>query len=211
MGSVWRFIAWVTVIVGALSAIGYYTYADVWRIPTDDARFLVSIEPTLRGGDVVLTSRHGTPVVGNLVRCVDPDEPRRWVVGRLVGPSGSEIKVTEQGFSYPGSREAADTACEPQRITNPSNGDEIELGCRSNEFAGLTYQTLVRTEGVVADHPLQVRVPVGKSYLMSDDRYFHLDSRDFGSVPEASCQHIFFRLWSAGGFSDGAHRFTLLW
>ena len=56
-----------------------------------------------------------------------------------------------------------------------------------------------------------IHVPLGKLYLFSDDRYLHLDSRDFGSVPEATCQHLIFRLWGAEGFTDGAHRFNMLW
>jgi signal peptidase I len=211
VSSVLRVLAWLTVIGGALAAIGYYTYADVWTVPTDDPRLLVSIEPTLRGGDVVLTSRHSVPVLGNLVRCVDPDEPRRWVVGRLIGVSGAELKVTDQFFSLTGSREAADTACDSQKLINPGSGDEVELSCRNNELGGLAYQTLAKMDGTQNDRPIQLRVPAGKSYIYSDNRYLHLDSRDFGSVPDTSCQHIFFRLWGAAGFSDGARRFTILW
>ncbi len=211
MSSILRLLAWLAVIGGALGAIVYYTYADVWTIPTDDPRLVASIEPTLRGGDIVLVARHGLPMMGNIVRCVDPDEPRRWVVGRLVGTGGTDIKVTDVGFSTPGSREAADTACDPQKVVNPANGDEVDETCRNNEFAGATYQTLTKLVEGASDHPTQVHVPAGKSYLFSDNRYLHLDSRDFGSLPQASCQHLFFRLWGTSGFTDASHRFTLLW
>jgi signal peptidase I len=211
VSTIYRIVAWIIVIGGALCAIGYYTYADVWSLPLDDPRFLVSVEPTLRGGDLLLVARHGTPVLGNLVRCVDPDEPRRWVVGRVVGESGATLKVTERGFNNPGSREKGDTACDPQRVTNPANGDEVELSCRNDEFAGIAYQTLAKTDTSDLDHPVEVKVPLGKLYLFSDDRYLHLDSRDFGSLPDTSCQHIFFRLWGAAGFGDGTRRFNIIW
>jgi signal peptidase I len=46
---------------------------------------------------------------------------------------------------------------------------------------------------------------------LSDDRYLHLDSRDYGTVPEESCQHVFFRLWGAAGFGDASRRFNIIW
>lgn len=56
-----------------------------------------------------------------------------------------------------------------------------------------------------------VTVPSGRLFLMSDDRYLHLDSRDFGSLSDQSCQHLVFRLWSAEGFLDATHRFNIIW
>ena len=207
-----RFLAWVAVIGGALAAIGYYTYADVWVVPTDDPRLLASVEPTLRGGDLLLVARHGAPALGNLVRCVDPDEPRRWVAARIVGNGGSELKVSDRAFSATGSRETSNGACDSQRVANPATGDEVDLVCRNEEFAGLTYQILHRQETTTAsDHPVQVNVPQLRSYLLSDNRFLHLDSRDYGSLPSTSCQHLFFRLWGGGGFTDSARRFNILW
>ena len=39
---------------------------------------------------------------------------------------------------------------------------------------------------------------------MSDNRAMHLDARDFGPLPDGSCQHIVLRLWGAGGPTDAA-------
>ncbi len=206
-----RVVAWMAVIFGALAAIGYYTYADVWTVPTDDPRLLVSIEPTLRGGDIVLVERHGPPERGKVVRCADPDEPRRFVVGRLVGPPGSALTLVDQRFTTPGSRETSDTACGDTTLVNPATGEEVKLDCQNREFAGLEYRTLMRKMESSNGAPIEVHVPVGKSYLLSDDRYLHLDSRDFGLVPDTSCQHIFFRLWGAEGFGDGSRRFNIVW
>jgi signal peptidase I len=207
-----RIVAWVAVIGGALCAIVYYAYADVWTVPIDDPRLLVSIEPTLRGGDLLLVARHGLPALGDLVRCPDPDEPRRWVVGRLVGVSGSDFTIRNQDFMIPDSRETSDSGCTNQKLVNPATGDEVPLVCRNREFAGREYETLSKPDSDLSgEGPAVHKVPLGKIFLMSDDRYLHQDSRDYGSVTQASCQHILFRLWGSSGFTDGSRRFNIIW
>jgi signal peptidase I len=207
-----RTVAWVAVIAAAICAIIYYTYADVWVVPLDDPRLLVSVEPTLRGGDIVLVERHGAPDLGKLARCTDPDEPRRFVVGRLVGTGGSTVTILDQRFSTPGSREQSNTACGEQTLVNPASGGEVKLRCANREFAGLEYQTLMNPSEYGRDErSVELHIPLEKAYLLSDDRYLHLDSRDFGLVPSASCRHIFFRLWGAEGFGDGSRRFNIVW
>ena len=110
-----RIVAWVAVIGGALCAIVYYAYADLWTLPTDDPRMAASVEPTLRAGDLLAVARHGLPALGDLVRCPDPEEPRRWVVGRMVGVSGGDITIRNQDFVIPDSRETSDSGCGNQR------------------------------------------------------------------------------------------------
>jgi hypothetical protein len=44
-------------------------------------------------------------------------------------------------------------------------------------------------------------------WLVSDNRLFPYDSRDFGAVPQENCQEtVFFRLVGKGGFFDTATR-----
>ncbi len=210
MSDILRALFWVCLVVGAVCAIGYYTYADIWVVPSDDPRLAVSVEPTLRGGDVVLIQRSPSEERGKLFRCADPDEPRRFVVGRLIGPPTTVVTVMDQRFVTPGSRETSDTACGEQRMVNPGSGEEVVLKCQNREFAGLSYQTLVKpTDDPAA--PIELHIPGGKGYLFSDNRYLHLDSRDYGLVPSDSCERIFFRLWGATGFTDASRRFSIVW
>jgi hypothetical protein len=52
-------------------------------------------------------------------------------------------------------------------------------------------------------------VPPGHVYLVSDNRLFPYDSRDFGPVEARSCKEtVFFRLVGRGGFFDAKTRFT---
>jgi signal peptidase I len=53
-------------------------------------------------------------------------------------------------------------------------------------------------------------VEPGKVFLVSDDRHIHKDSRDFGQVDGAACEHVVFRLWGES-FGDSSHRFNVLW
>lgn len=115
-----RFVLWVLVIGGAICGIGYYSFFDVWTVPGDDPRLAVSIQPTLMVGDVLLVKRHSTPVAGDLLRCADPDEPRRFVIGRMAVGGGSSIRINGQHFSTPGSRPTGSGSC-------PSSGLSTRL------------------------------------------------------------------------------------
>ncbi len=115
-------------------------------------------------------------------------------------------------FPIRDSRETSDSSCGEQRLVNPATGDEETLFCRNCEFGGREYSTLSKRDADISgEGPPSHHVPQGKVFLMSDDRFLHQDSRDYGSVPQASCRHIFFRLWGADGFADSSRRFNIIW
>jgi signal peptidase I len=69
-------------------------------------------------------------------------------------------------------------------------------------YRGYSAKAEIRT-------PVKSTVGQGMVFLLSDDRSYHDDSRDFGVVPLASCKNrIFFRLWSKAGWSDEPHRLS---
>jgi hypothetical protein len=52
-------------------------------------------------------------------------------------------------------------------------------------------------------------VDAGAVYLISDNRFFPFDSRDFGPLPKAACKEaVIFRLVSRLGFSHVKSRLT---
>jgi signal peptidase I len=206
-----RFLFWTALILGAFGAFLYFAFFDVWKIPSDDPQFGVSIEPTLSVGDVVLVARHGSPSTGNLVRCADPDEPRRFVVGRWMGGGGDRIEVAGESITINGQHASSPRGCgRPQvSLTNPASGALEPLVCRQVEFAGLTHEVFV--SDAHAEGPRSVKVDPNKIFLASDNRHMHLDSRDFGTLDPSSCQHVLFRLWGDAGYGDASHRFTLIW
>jgi signal peptidase I len=210
--SLLKFLAWTAGILATIVAILYFFVFDVWTVQKDDPQFSASLAPTLRPDDVLLVSRHGTPARGSLVRCLDPDAAGRYVVARVTGMPGEVVHIKQErvtldnqtGSSSPG-------ACETPKITlpHPQTQADVELDCARDGLTGVEHGVLTSRSSVQAD--VESKVDPGRVYLVSDNRHFHLDSRDFGAVDPANCKHIVFRLWSGEGYGDSAHRFTLIW
>ena len=77
------FVRGTLIVVGALAVVGGVLRATVmepWTVP-DDSILGLSVAPTLAAGDVVLLWNVGQRGFGELVRCADPEDPQRWVVG----------------------------------------------------------------------------------------------------------------------------------
>lgn len=200
---------WTAVVLGVLGGLVYAFLFDVWVIPADDPVLAAAIEPQLAPGDTVLISRSTSPDVGVLVRCTDPDAPGRFVIARIVGHGGDVLDITGGTFQLNGHGVSAPNACDPPRVSvrNPATNEEEELPCSNEEFAGITHPAL-RAGIETRKH---VEVEGGQVYLLSDNRMMHLDSRDFGAVPQHSCQRISFRLWGSGGYGDTKHRLSVVW
>jgi signal peptidase I len=211
MRSYLKFLLWTAGIVAAVGLFLYFGFFDVWTVPSDDPQLNVSVQPTLLDRDVVLVSRHGTPGWGNLVRCLDPDNPGRYVVARIVGQPGDDLELRGETLSVNHRAMSTVGSCDPPRATlkNPATQEDVELVCSRREFAGLTLEFFRGTDQLEKD--LTVKVEPNKVFLMSDNIHLHLDSRDYGAINPATCQHIVYRLWGSTGAGDSKRRFTLIW
>jgi signal peptidase I len=211
MSGLTKFLFWTALVLAGLGVFLYFAFFDVWKVPGDDPQFGVSIEPTLSVGDLVLVARHGSPSRGNLVRCADPDEPRRFVVGRWMAQGRERVDFLSESITIDGQAAASPRGCgrPPVSLVNPATGSLEPLACRQVEFAGQTHEVLMSPEHLEGNRSMTV--DLGKIFLASDNRHMHLDSRDFGSIDPSSCQHIVFRLWGETGFADASHRFTIVW
>ena len=88
-------------------------------------------------------------------------------------------------------------------------GIEYSARCAGEEFSSGWYLT-ARVPSSRSAY-VETVVPDEHVYLISDNRGFAYDSRDYGPVPAANCREIiFFRLWGADGFSDVERRFTYI-
>jgi signal peptidase I len=204
-----KLLAWTTGIVVVIIVVLNLTVFESWVIPNDDPMFVVSILPTLRPGARVLALRSGAISSGNLVRCTDPDATGRYVVARVVAHGGEQVEAGESVLVN-GKRNPAPHACDDAKmfLRHPSTQEDVALGCGVEDTAGNEHQVLRDFE-----HPgptVKTVVEVGKIYLISDNRHLHLDSRDFGQIDPATCQHIVYRLWGESWF-DSSQRFTFLW
>jgi signal peptidase I len=169
-----------------------------------------SLRPTLESGDVVVLMRVGERGFGTLVRCTDPEDPQRFVVGRIVGLQGDEVTVTPPYVTVNGTRFNTSDACKRGSIEvpHPTSGSPIQGTCARVEMAGgWHYRADVPTNEGETKH----KVGPGRVFLLSDDRTFHDDSRDFGAIMADTCQEtVFFRLWGKKGFGDAESRLTYI-
>lgn len=196
-------------VCAVLALAGRLLFLKAWTIP-DDPALNASLEPTLGSGDVVLLLTRGTRGFGDLVRCPDPEDGQRWVVGRIAGVAGDEVRVDPSGIlSVNGKRFSTTEACVDSEfsVAHPVSGHLIKMQCRRVEMAGGWHYHGI-APGMTAKEYVH-KVGPGRVFLLSDDRTFHDDSRDFGTVPVEGCvEKPVLRLWGKAGFSDANRRFT---
>lgn len=214
MSKVIRFLAWTALVVGLLVGLARATVIRWWQVPPDDPYLQASLSPTLEAGDWVLTWRGSGVGVGDLVICPEPGVPGRVVVARVAAIEGQSVRVVGSDIFLDEQRVPTERAClNPSFVEkNPSNGIEVQQHCSEEVLGGRTHKRgEVRAADLRPVATADVRVPPGKVYLVSDNRHFPYDSRDFGTVERESCaESIFFRLWGAAGWSDVASRFSVV-
>jgi len=212
MQKLWRAIAWTAALLLGVALLARALFLDVWTVPTGDARLAAAVAPTLSVGDTVLLLTRGGPGFGDLVRCADPDDAKRFIVARIAGTPGDNLEVDDSTLHVNGHSYHSDMSCPESAFTveHPTTGATVNLTCDVVKMgSGWHYRGHIAKPSLVA--PAKVHVDEGMLYLLSDDRTFHDDSRDFGAVPRASCNGlIFFRLWGKDGLADEKRRFLAI-
>jgi signal peptidase I len=209
MRKMFRFLFWVAFVLGGLIGIARLTAIRWWRVPSNDPYLTASMSPSVRGGDLVVLWRLTRPGFGDLVMCPEPKHPERVVVGRIVGVGRDQLEVNGADITLNGKRQTVEGNCVQRTFLehDPGTGLEIEQHCSIEDLGGATnFRGEVPTEAV---HPADVKtvVPDNQVWLVSDNRLFPYDSRDYGAVPQETCKEtVFFRLVSAKGFFDTSTR-----
>lgn len=205
-----RYLAWTLVIVGVLIGIARLTVIRWWRVPLGDPYLEASIAPTLRGGDLVILWRATEPKEGDLVLCPEPKAAGREVIGRVFAHGGDHITL---GNSILVNRLKFETesGCDAFKVNDPSNGQELEQHCRLEIVGKRRHPRGERDSSLPAPREGEVDVPPSSFFLVSDNRQFPYDSRDFGPVERTTCvETVIFRLMSKDGFFDVRNRLTLI-
>jgi signal peptidase I len=207
-----RTFVFTSIILGLLVLTLRLTSLRWWQVPVGDRDLAASVAPTLAGGDWVILWRLTPPGFGDLVLCPDPEAPTEVFVGRIAAEGGDTLSVDERGaITVNSSRAKAELSCEPAKfvIESPGGGDETELRCDIETLGGVHHKrALVPEKAAIKPTTLQKRpIEAGTVYLISDNRLYPFDSRDFGPLPRESCREtIIFRLVSRLGFSDVKRR-----
>jgi hypothetical protein len=94
-------------------------------------------------------------------------------------------------------------------VTDPQTKLPLEQVCQDEELGTRLHQR-GNTRG---EPPPKVTdtVGAGQVFLLSDNRQLPYDSRDFGLVDRETCKEmVVFRFMGAEGFSDPAHRLSII-
>lgn len=204
-------LGWTLAILAVLAVALRLLILDVWTIP-DDAVLDASLAPTLASGDVVVVLTRGKPGFGELVRCPDPDSPTNYIVGRIAGVDGDVVEADGVNLTVNGTRYDAESACPDPKLTikHPTSGVDVQIGCDVVAMGGGRHLRGTSPKGPIErKHRSEVRPDT--VFLLSDNRNFHDDSRDFGLQPRDACkQRVVFRLWGKGGWADSERRLSVI-
>jgi signal peptidase I len=208
-----RGLAWTAGILAVIGLLLRVLVFDVWTVPEDDPKLAASIAPTLRPGDVVVLLKHGETGAGALVRCVDPEDPAGFIAARIVGVPGDHLDVDGRHLNINGIAINGESACPKASYTiaDPSSGEPVEIYCDRVRMGGGWHYQGYSKKARFAQPKSNVTVGEGMVYLLSDDRDFHDDSRDFGPVQRTTCKGpIVFRVWGKAGFFSDPQRFEYI-
>lgn len=208
MRSFLRGVFWVIGVLAVIGLILRLTVMEPWVIP-DDAVLGVSMAPTLAASDTVILWTKGERGFGDLVRCTDPEDAQRWVVGRIVGLEGDTVEIEGGIVRVNGTRYGTSDSCQKSTMElTDERGNQYTATCSRVEMAGgWHFRAMVRGES--PESPVKSVVGPGRVYLVSDNRSLHDDSRDFGAVPAETCKDlIVYRLWQREGFFGSEERLT---
>ena len=130
-----------------------------------------SMEETIMPGDRVFSERisyyFNSPVQGDIVTFIDPDDSTRTLIKRCIATEGQTVDL-QNGVVYVNGQALSEDYTEG-KPSYPLNSDVV------------TYP---------------YTVPEGCIWVMGDNRTSSLDSRYFGAVPLSSISgHAFFTYW----------------
>jgi signal peptidase I len=212
MRSVLRFIVWTAIFMGALVGLARATAIRWWQVPLDDPWLGASVAPTLQPGDWVILWRLTRPTEGDLVKCPEPKAPERIVLGRVLGTANDQVEFDRGQLRINGRSPPTERRCDEFEIAHPKTGEPFRQGCRVEDLNG----TLYMRGNVIPELPAPLptapsTVEPGQFFLVSDNRQFPFDSRDYGTVEVASCtETVIYRVWGKRGYFDRSRRFELV-
>jgi len=206
-----RYVGWTLLIAGIVIGLARLTVIRWWRVPLGDPYLEASLAPTLRGGDWVILWRGSAPSVGSLALCPEPKAAGRYVVARILAGMGDHVKVSSGGVLINDRKFETEAGCDPFKVKDPGSGQEAEQGCRLELIGSRKHPRGELNAALPPPSDAEVEVTGEHVFLVSDNRQFPFDSRDFGPVERSTCaESVIFRLVSKDGFFDVPNRLTLI-
>jgi signal peptidase I len=214
MRRIFQILIWTALVLGVVIGLLRAVALRWWRVPSDDPYLSASVSPSIQAGDLILLWRLTPPGFGDLVLCPEPKQPGRVVIGRIVGESRDDLEVNGADITLNRKRQIVESHCHhPGTFVehDPASGIEVEQVCTYEELVNSTHMRGELVAHGVRPPDVKTTVPDGQVFLVSDNRQYPYDSREFGPVPRETCtETVFFRLVGAGGFFDHKSRNTYI-
>jgi signal peptidase I len=205
-----RYLAWALLIAAMVIGVLRFTAIRWWQVPSDDPYLDASITPTLQGGDWIILWRATPPKSGDLALCPEP-KTNRPVIGRLIAAGGEHVKMTKDALIVNQQPSDNQSSCDKFTVHDPASGLELKQICSNEVVADKTHMIGMLRDGSANPADADLDVPPGQVFLVSDNRQFPWDSRDFGPVERSLCpESVVYRLVSKEGFFDVANRLSLI-
>jgi type IV secretory pathway protease TraF len=119
--------------------------------------------------------------------------------------------VVESNVTLNGKQAPTERACEQFEVIDPNTGQEVKQRCDIEALEGQAHMRGSTAGQRLAPSPEEREVGTGHVFLLSDNRQYPYDSRDFGTVERATCREaVVFRLVSKDGYFDQPNRFTFI-
>jgi hypothetical protein len=160
----------------------------------------------------VLLWRLTPPTLGSLVACPEPKHPERLAIGRMIGDERDKVVVEGSRLTVNERLSPTEGDCAESRftVTAPHNGAAMEQTCSMEVVSGLVHER-GNAEATAEVMKLELTLEAGEVALVSDNRRFPYDSRDYGAAIRESCtETIFFRVFGSKGFFDSGTRFRYI-
>ncbi len=171
-------------LLGATAAFGALAGYRLARVRGDE------MSPSLSHGDWLLLGP-GEPRRGDVVRLVDPLDPQRRILRRVLAEPGERI-----GFA--GHQPRLDGLAMKHAVMGDRDGEMILMEAE----AWLLAVSLDSTRQRLEPSPC----PPGERFLVADHRDVALDSRHWGTVPVNQLQQVHLRLGPADVWRSWAFR-----
>ncbi len=215
MAGIFRFLLWAALLIGAVVGLARVLAIRWMTLPVDDPVLTASLQPSLGTGDMILLQRVAPPEFGDLVLCPEPDYPERYVIGRVMGLARDEVGVKDGRVSVNGREFPFERICHPDTVVYPHPDNPAEEVSQACYYEAVASQRVHKT-GRLSGHSIKPEdrkfsVPDEHFFLISDNRLFPYDSRDYGPVPIESCKEtVVLRLVSGDGWKDAERRMTFI-
>ncbi|HEY2407781.1 MAG TPA: signal peptidase I [Polyangiaceae bacterium] len=202
---------WAAMVLAVIVGLARLTCLRWWQIPADDPYLDSSISPTLRGGDWILLWRATSPGFGDLALCDEPKSDGRLVIGRIAGTSGDTLKISSETLLLAGQPVPTETDCDRFSERDPHTHVEVDQSCDMEQLGSRLHMRGNTMQQTLKPLDAEIKVPQGQFALVSDNRLFPYDSRDFGPAQTGACREtVVFRLVSKDGFFDVKNRLSFI-